>query len=371
MAVDTTRLAPELPPARATSVAPEAARSRPVLFWAAVGAIIIAFQVYVLAKWLTGPNFAETLPGPDDASDTAKAYYLALQIGVTLATLICLYFWVVRPWRREGRMTTDGMLAISGGALFFWDMCMNFTSVQLLYNSNFFNRGAWASGSWPSWTSPNANLLPEPIFVTVPGYTCLVFAQVVFVLWLIRKVKARRPDLGVAGTIGLIVVGLTIVDSLIEILLLRSGVYAYPGGIKEITLFAGHTYQFPLSEGFLFGGLGLGAVAVLSYFRDDKGRTFAERGIERVKVGVKQRQAVKFLAIFGFVHLAFFTLYMVPNQWLATHSDPYPEGYKSYMINGMCDYPSQQPQVRQARAQAVVPCPGPGVPMWRPKSNPF
>jgi len=125
-------------------------------------------------------------------------------------------------------------------------------------------------------------------------------------------------------------------------------------------LFAGHTYQVPMSETFLFGGLGLGAIACLSYFRDDHGRTVVERGLDRVKTGARGRQWIKFLAIFGAVHLAFLVLYFMPQQWFATHSDAYPKGYKSYMINGMCEYPGGS-GAAQTREVAGVPCAGPGV----------
>ena len=359
MAVDVEGLRSAEPELRTPTPA-LAVKPRPVVYWAVAGAALFAFELFVLAKWVTGPNLESTPTGPDTISDGSQAFYTGLQIVVPLATAACVYVWVIRPWRREGRLTTDGMLALSGGMLFFWDMCMNYTSVTLLYNSHLVNLGAWANGSWPTWTSPNANLLPEPLFVSLPGYTCLVFGQVVFMLWALRKVKARRPGLGFLGTIGVLVGGLFLIDTIIETLLVRTGVYAYPGGIREITLFAGETYQMPLSESFLFGGLGLGAVAALSYFRDDKGRTIVERGLDRVQAGVKQKQLIKLAAIFGAVHLAFLVLYMVPNQFLATHSDPFPEGYESYMINDMC-----------ASGADGETCPGPGVPMVRPEDNPF
>jgi hypothetical protein len=344
----------------APAIAPSAGGVRPVLIWAAIGAIMLAFELYVLARWVTGPNLVRTKPGVDGVSSGTNAFYIALQAAVTLATLTCLYVWVVRPWRREGRLTTDGMLALSGAMLFFWDMCMNYTSVSLLYNSHLVNLGAWANGSWPGWTSPNANLLPEPLFVSIPGYTCLVFGQVVLILFVLRRVKRRYPNMGVLGTVATIVIGLTIIDTIIEGLILRSGVYAYPSAIRSITLFAGHTYQVPMSETFLFGGLGLGALACLSHFRDDRGQTIVERGLDRVKAGARGRQWIKFLAIFGAVHLAFLVLYFVPQQFFATHGDAWPKGYKSYMINGMCEYPGGSGAL-QARAVTGVRCPGPGV----------
>jgi len=338
----------------------EAPRSwRPVIAWAAAGAVLIVFEIVVLGLWVFGPNFKSTPPGPDQISSGHQILFTVLQIAVPVAAAVALYFWVFRPWRREGRLTTDGMLTLSAGMVFFWDMSMNYTSVSLLYNSHLVNRGAWANGSWPGWVSPNANRLPESIFITIPGYVALVFSQVVLVLWILRKIKARLPRLGAAAAVAFIFVGLVVVDTIIESILLRTGIYAYPGAIRAITLFAGHTYQVPLSETVLFGGIALGAIACLSHFRDDRGHTIVERGLDKIRVGAKSKQLMKFLAIFGAVHLAFLLLYMVPQQWFAVHSGPFPSGYKSYMINDMC-----------ASGSDGRTCPGPGVPMprapWRP-----
>ncbi|MEA2169306.1 MAG: hypothetical protein QOF76_2606 [Solirubrobacteraceae bacterium] len=336
---------------KAHTAAPADTRAKPVLAWAVVGALMLAFQLYVLGRWVFGSNFTSTdAAGPDTVSDTTKAFYVALQAAVTVATVVCLYFWVVRPWRREGRLTTDAMFAMAGAMLFFWDMSMNYTSTALFYNSNFVNFGAWANDAWPGWMSPGANLLPEPVFVAIPGYTCMVFSQALIVLYLLRKAQARWPNLGSFARAGIIICGCFVLDTIIESLLLRMDLYAYPGGIRAITLYAGHTYQLPLTESFFFGGLGVGSVAMLMHFRDDLGRTVVERGIERVRYGERGKQAVRFFAIFGAVHVAFLVLYMVPNQWLSTHSDPYPKGYPSYLENGMCQYGPQHNL-----------CPGPGV----------
>jgi hypothetical protein len=330
-----------------------------VLWWAGAGAILLAFQIYVLTSWITGPHFESTDPGADPLPAWQSATFTSLQIGIPLAAAVLLYLWVVRPWRRERHLTTDAMIALAASTVFFWDMVMNYTSVTLFYNSHLLNRGAWANGSWPTWISPNANKLPEPLLIVPPAYTALVFSQVILILFLLRKVKARWPGLGVAGTLATIVVGLTITDTLIEGAVLRTGVYAYPGGIRAITLFAGQTYQIPMSETVLFGGFALGAIACLSHFRDDRGQTFVERGINTLQWNFKAKQGVKFFAIYGAIHLAFVVLYMIPQQWFAVHSDPFPDGYPSYMVNQMCS----------AGLDGKT-CPGPGVPMPRPPYAP-
>jgi hypothetical protein len=50
---------------------------------------------------------------------------------------------------------------------------------------------------------------------------------------------------------------------------------------------------------------------------------------------------------------------MIPQQWFGTHSDPFPAGYPSYLVNDMC-----------ASGADGHTCPGPGVLMPRPAHNP-
>lgn len=333
-------------------------RFLPIVAWAAAGAVLLAFEVYVLVRWIGGSNFESTDPGADDISDGKQAFFIALQVVVPVAAAVAIWFWVIRPWRREGRLTTDAMFVLAGAMLFFWDMSLNYTTTALLYNSHFVNFGAWANGSWPSWVSPNGDRLPEPILVCQPGYTSLAFSQVMLILWVLRKIKARRRALGPITAVGIMFVGLIVIDTVVESILLLIGIYAYPHGIRSFSLFSGETYQLPMTEPIFFAGFGLGSIAALMYFRDDKGETVVERGASALRVVGAKLQWIKFLAIFGAVHAAFALLYFVPNQWIATHGDEFPDGYKSYMINEMCNYQGADPDLPA--------CPGPGVPIPRP-----
>lgn len=331
---------------------------RLVVFWAVLGVAFLAFQLYVFGKWITGPYFVPTDPGPDTISEWQRMYFLVLQVAVPLGALFVYWVWLIRPWIRESRMTTDGRLVVAFSMVVFWDLSMNYLSTTLFYNAHLVNFGSWTLGSWPTWFSPNGNLLPEPVLFIFPGYPALGLTQCIFICWLLRRVKARYPNLGITSCIGLIVLGLTIVDSIIEIILIRTGIWAYPGAIHAVTLFAGKTYQFPLYEGILFGGFAMGATTALSFFRDDKGQTFVERGIDRVKTGKIGKSWIRSLAVYGFVHGAFLVLYFIPIQFIALNTDPFPEGYPSYMTNNMCVYGVNKDQ-----------CPGPGVMMPRPPFN--
>lgn len=340
-------------------------KSPVVQFWAIIGAAFFLFEGYVWIRWISGPYFKPTGTGPDRMSTFDMYTVIGMQVLAVVGSLLCIWYWIVRPWIRLRRLTTDGMIALCVMATCFYDPAANYTSTTLLYNANLLNFGSWTMGSWPGWTSPNGNLLPEPILVTPGGYLFGVYGQVVFVLWLLRKYVQRRAETSVLSLIFIISVGITLFDTLAELLLIRTGEYMYPGGIRELTLFAGTWYQFPLTEAFFFGGLALSAAAALQFFKNDKGQTIVETGLDQLKVGGFRKQWIKFLALFGFVHLSFFMLYLLPNMWLATHSDPYPSQYKngmplpSYYINNMCVYGERRDQ-----------CPGPGVSIPRPLNNP-
>jgi hypothetical protein len=331
-----------------------------VVRWAWLGGAILLFIVFVLTRWFLIGNAVPTDPGPDALPDTSRQFIFWVQLVAMLLGVAAFLWFVVVPWRREGRMTTTGMLYICWLTLFFQDPMMNYTSASVLYNSYMVNLGTWTLGSTPGWLSPNGNRLPEPLLLIIVGYTIIGYSLCFPVLMLLNKIKEWRPDvskfqLAVSGIITLMVL-----DTLFEALLLRTGVYAYPAGIRAITLFAGKTYQFPLSEGLCYGGLTIGATLVLLLYRDDKGQTFVERGIDKLRLNRGARQWVKFLALFAYVHGSMFVVFTVPNQWLATHSDPFPEGYPSYMINGMCAYGVHGDE-----------CPGPGIMLPRPRNKLF
>ena len=257
-------------------------------------------------------------------------------------------------------MTTNVMLAIVTNAIIFFDPTYNYASTSLFYNSHFINWGSWTNNAMPGWMSTNGHLLPEPVLVSVPAYLIAVFGQAVFVNWLLRRLYANKQEPSVLQTVVTIVIGLTIVDTLVEMVFIHGGVYVYPGAISWLTLFPGEWYQFPLTEGFFFGGLSVGTVCCLMYFKDDNGETFADRGLQKMKYSHAKKQWIKFLSLFGVVHLAFFMFYTVPQSWVALHTDSFPENYRdfdgwpSWWVNGTCNYGVDGDE-----------CPGPGVLMPR------
>lgn len=335
-------------------------RTEPVVRWAWAGGFVLLFILYVMGTWIFTGKAMPTDPGPDVLPEVSRLFIYWVQWMAMAMGAAAFWFFVIKPWRRDGQMSTTGMLYIGWLTLFFQDPMMNYTSATVLYNSYMVNLGTWTLGSTPGWTSPNGNNLPEPLLLIIVGYTIIGYSLCFPVLAFLNKCKDRWPNLSKFRLAVIGIIALIILDTIFESLLLRTGVYAYPGGIREITLFAGETYQFPMSEGIFYGGGLIGATMVLLLYRDDKGLTWVEQGIDKLRVSAFQKQWIRFLALFGFCHISMVLVFTIPMQWFATHSDPFPEGYPSYMLNNMCVYGENRDQ-----------CPGPGVMMPRPDSNPF
>ena len=161
-------------------------------FWASIGVALLVIELYTWVSWISGPYFTPTVP-TEPMTDGQVATMWAFQIIAPILMIFAAWYWIVKPWREQGQLTTDGMLAITLTMLVFFDPTFNYASTALFYNSHFINFGAWTT-SMPGWMSPNGHRLPEPLLVSIPGYLVAVFGQVVFVLWVMRKYKARRPD---------------------------------------------------------------------------------------------------------------------------------------------------------------------------------
>ena len=312
---------------------------QPVQAWALAGGAILAVQLYVWARWITGPNFVRVPPGPSDPPTWMKIALVTWTSVIMLGFPVAIYYFIIRPWRRERRITTDGMLIGAFGLVFFQDPLLNYFNTWSTYNTWMWNRGSWVLDvpGWVSWGKPG-RMMAEPLLMNAPGYAWGVLICTMLGCWVMRRAKARWPDIGVLGLLGVLVVFTFFFDIVIEgLFLMPMGLFTYPGAIRSLSLFPGTYYQYPVYEGILWGGVQAGFCS-LRYFTDDRGRTFVERGLERVHGGFAKLQSMRFLAIFGAVSMFFFVFYNIPAQWLAMHAGPWPEDIqkRSYFTMGIC-----------------------------------
>jgi hypothetical protein len=243
---------------------------------------------------------------------------------------------VVKPIRRDGRMSLDGMMFLGLLTVYWQDPIQAWIQPTFMFNTNMFQFGSWSP--FVGVTMPNSQLYSEPFLFEGVGWAVAVLPFMICANWVMRKAKARWPGLRPWGLV-LICFGLMVLfDLAMEPAWLLMGICTYPGAIRSLTIFHGHYYQFPLYEAFLWGACWT-ALACVRYFRNDRGETIAERGIEQVRATPRQKGWLRFLAIAGLFNvLAGFVYYIPIGLVTGIWGDSWPKDIveRSYFTNQLC-----------------------------------
>jgi hypothetical protein len=333
-------------------VAPAA--TTPVKAWAVVGAGILLFIAWVLLRWVTGPYFENVPSGPSDPPTWMKANLVFWQVVSPLAAIGLIARFVVRPWLRDRRLGTDGIFVVAFCTLWFQDPLCNYAGSWVTYNTWMLNMGSWHS-SVPgsvSFAAPG-QMLAEPLLLIPFLYVYFFWMACAGGSWIMRRIAARWPGAGKPRLIAGCFLAMVVFDLAIEGLIwMPGGAWALPGGVP--VLFSGTYHQFTLNE-WLPVSAALTAAACLYHFRDDRGYTLAERGVDSVKRSSGRQTALRVLATVGAVHVAMFAAYTLPNLFFGMNAREWPKDVqeRSYLTDYICG-----PGTDRA-------CPGPSIPNLR------
>lgn len=309
--------------------------------WFVIGCGFLTFMAWVVWQWVTAPGFGPTpLAEGIEVPEYYRIAIRTLEVALPAAWLYLIYTQIIKPVRATGQPNTLGLVGIGFFFAIFWDPSMNWIQQGCVYNPFAFNLG-FLSNNIPGWMSPRGELLPEPLIAWSGGYPAILIGGCLFGLAVMRGVKAAFPGiqnllLAIAG-----VLGVMFYDAVAEILLIRgSAIYAYPGSIRSLSLFGGHWYQFPIYEALLFGGW-WGLCAVLLYFKDDKGLTWVERGVEKIELCRRsnfRKAMVRTIAIIGFCQTIELIIYVLPMPLFTANADPFPDDTPAFFTvgTGMC-----------------------------------
>jgi Spirocyclase AveC-like len=341
-------------PSRESTLAPDSGRTPAALWWATLGAAFLTFELYVLVKWVAGPYFKRVPSGPNQPPTWMKIELVAcMAISVPLAIFL-LYWFLVRPWRREGQIKSDGLLAAAFFLMAWQDPTCSYFSNWFTYNAWMPNMGSWAM-SIPGWTSPQrpGAMIAEPLLITFWVYCWLWFGLSLLGCEVMRRVKARWPGTGDIRLVGACLLFMIFADFVAEgLLILPGGWFEYPGGHGG--LFPGTYHKWPWHEG-LFAGAWFTAVACLRYFKNDRGETVVERGVDRLRYSRRRRDLVRFLGFVGITNVIALACYNVPTAIVTARSSSWPADFqrRSYLTDRICG------------SGTTFACPGPGVPLPR------
>ena len=127
-------------------------------------------------------------------------------------------------------------------------------------------------------------------------------------------------------------------DFVIEgLFLMPMGLFTYPGAIQALSVNAGTYYQWPLYEGLMWGGVQAG-LCCMRYFTDDRGRTFVERGLDRVRGGFVTTAAHPLPGDLRRVQRVLLRVLQHSGAVLCHAPDPWPDDIlkRSYFLMGIC-----------------------------------
>lgn len=322
--------------ARPSSKAAAGRRITPTVFWAALGVAVLAVEIAALMGWVLAGEAERTPRGPMPIPAYMTLGIHAIEAACSLGLLAVFWVYVGRPLKANGKLSLDGVMCIAFVSMAWQDTFLNYSKHWFTYNTATINLGSW-NPHIIGWDSPHANLIPHPI-VFYTGYGSVIFFGVVIGNAVVRRV-ARRYAFGPVRLV-LAMFAFYMGFCLIEILFLRFGLYAYPAKVPGPVLFRGHFYQYPMLEWLSFVSV-MTAWCALRYFRNDRGETVAERGIEALPVGPRTRTGMRFLALVGVCNLAFLVFYSVPLAVLGAHSGKWIDDVteRSYFLDG-CAGPS-------------------------------
>ena len=80
----------------------------PVVLMAGLGAVLLAFSLYVWGRWVLSSEFRAVPAGPDPIPTASLLVLRALEVTGLLLTGWMLWRFLITPWRRTGGATPDG-----------------------------------------------------------------------------------------------------------------------------------------------------------------------------------------------------------------------------------------------------------------------
>jgi hypothetical protein len=221
------------------------------------------------------------------------------EIGTVLALITLIVVFIV-GWRRSPGSPV--MLMFLCTTLIVWqDPIMNWAPFAV-YNPELLH--------WPEYW-PLVSLSPtvEPFLVF--GYVMFYFGPYFPAVAILRRLQARKgPEASVSRhplvSLGLLALVIGIIfDACLEIFLIRTGMYIYSQVIPFGSVFTGTTFQFPLIWESFSVTFVMVPAAILCY-RDDTGKSVAEKLAAKVKLFPSRPVLGTFLVMFAIINVSYF-----------------------------------------------------------------
>lgn len=293
------------PPSKQSDVTPTTERKKGVLVavWVAVAIAVLGIIAFFAQKGVSSdrirnpevtgtPRPVEPLFGYDHWLELFQIFTI-----VSMSIIIVVY---VIAWRKHGPHPVLLMGIVT--TLIVWqDPIMNWSPFAV------YNPELW---HWPvDWPLVSLSPTVEPFLVI--GYIMFYLGPYFPAIAILRRIQARRPVDSFVWrhpliSLAIIILPLgIIIDAMLEMTLVRTGFYIYSQVIPFGSAFVGETYQFPFIWETVMVTFVMIPAGVLLY-RDDTGRTVAEKLAQRVRIFPSRPALGMFVVMFVLINLAYF-----------------------------------------------------------------
>jgi hypothetical protein len=302
--------------------------------WAVLGTvgIVIALQTWV--RWVTSGHAFDAAPilGPDHFP-TWRLVALRISEGLSVVEMsVLMYAVVVVPLRRTGRLGLEAKVTVGCLIGCVSDGVLNMHQYLFAWNAHSINRGSWAE--FLPTASPSAHTrYAEALVWGVPMYTYFCIGVAFAGLALIKRLRARNPEISNARALATVFGCAFVFDFVVENIFIRiDHGYAFAKTASLLTIDDGSQYQFPIYESVFVALLGVLFTSLrLSAHDSTDGVSYVEGGVRRFKP--RYREPLSWFAVIGFSMTCLFIVYHLPLNWLGVTGNSIAD-LPSYMLPG-------------------------------------
>ena len=303
----------------------------PVYLLAIAAVPIVVWEGWTLIAWLAdGPR-----PVTAFRHGHTLDWYAARALeGVMVGAAIAVAVHVVQDCRRKGRILTfDVKFCLCAATLFWADLGANVFHPVFLASSNWVNLTG-PCGHMPFVSNPDCGRAPDPILFLWLMETFGVLGFAILIGGLLGRVRRRRPEASTVALVG-IVLACSVALVVLEPVVVALRLWTYPGRTPG-SVSLGSGFSFPILPELLSFGLWFGVLAAVRIFKDDRGRSLVERGLDHHRPRV--RAGLSLLALYGLMQMATWGIANAPLWPLGFHARPWPN-LPASVVNGVCDAP--------------------------------
>lgn len=301
-----------------------------VSIWALAGCVWLVVALQAVSRWVGSPEFAPIAVGSDTYPMWRELALRGLEVLSSAVLLGFVWFCIVVPWRRDGRLSLDGKFVIGGVVGAVADGCLNLYTYLFAWNAHSVNRGVWTA-FLPFHQPTSSSRYAEGLLWGVPMYIYFCTGAALIGCRVIRRLRTRFPNISNVRAYTVVYLGEFLFGLILENLIIRTTqAYGYVQTPPFLTLFAGSQYQFPVYESLFTAALGVAFTYVrMSSVESEDGVSCIERGYERWHP--RLQAFVRLLAVIGFCAIALIMMYHLPFNWLGLGGSSH-AALPSYML---------------------------------------